>query len=99
MGVIIDWKSGQPNNWSNQDCIEITNGEWSDEDCVTDTKKVMCEGPADLLDGKTRFFVLPLAEYFPITMIRVMTDELMPGTTAILVVSCFCCCLCCDLVF
>jgi hypothetical protein len=44
-GAYNNWKFGQPNNTSNQDCLLIDNsdGKWSDESCIG-LKNYVCEG-------------------------------------------------------
>ncbi len=44
-GAFVSWKSGQPNNTSNQDCLMVddSDGKWSDETCTL-TRDYVCEG-------------------------------------------------------
>ena len=39
-----NWESGEPNNWDNEDCINMSaaNGEWNDIKC-SDLRPFVCE--------------------------------------------------------
>ena len=41
-----NWRSGQPNNLENQDCVLLdVNGKWYDTDCSS-SEPYICETPA-----------------------------------------------------
>ena len=40
-----NWNAGEPNNWSNEDCVMVYwNGKWNDEACTTKNRYVCQTG-------------------------------------------------------